>query len=48
MSDVRLIAIAGMGVGLAAVSAWMHIKGQDGGGWGAAAFLCWLVVLMSN
>lgn len=47
MDTTRLGVIAAFGVGLAAVSAWMHIKGQDGSGWGFASFITWLVVLFN-
>ena len=47
MDTARLGVIAAFGVGLAAVSAWMHIKGQDGSGWGIAAFIAWLMVLIN-
>lgn len=47
MDTARLGVIAALGVGLAVVSAWMHIKGQDGSGWGFAAFITWVVVLFS-
>ena len=47
MDTARLGIVAALGVGIAAVSAWMHIKGKDGSGWGLAAFITWLVVLFS-
>lgn len=31
---------AAMGLGLAAVSAWLSINGKDGSGWGFVAFVC--------
>jgi hypothetical protein len=47
MDNVRIGILAAFGVGLAAVSAWMHIKDKDGSGWGLAAAAIWLSVLIS-
>lgn len=38
-----------LGLGLAAISAWLHVKGKDGGGWAVLAFLlivasCWRAI----
>lgn len=48
MDNIKLGILGLMGVGLAAVSAWMHIKGQDGSGWGLAAFITWVIVLSNT
>lgn len=42
-----LIANAIMGVGFAAVSAYLHVKKGDGYGWGFAAAVCWLIVVLN-
>lgn len=47
MDIARLGVMAAFGVGLAAVSAWMYIKGLDGSRWGLVAFITWLLFLFS-
>ena len=36
-----------MGVGIAAVSAYLHVNGKDGAGWGIVAFIL-IVTSCSN
>lgn len=38
------IIIACMGVSIAGISAWLHVRGRDGSGWGFVAF-CLIVTL---
>lgn len=38
--QISAVITGAVGVGLAAVSAWMHIRGRDGSGWGLVAFCC--------
>jgi hypothetical protein len=47
VDTIRLGIVAFMGVGMAAVSAWLHIHDRDGEGWGIVAAITWLVVLIS-
>lgn len=47
MDNIRFGIMAAFGVGLAAVSAWMHINGLDGSGWGFAAAITWICVLFA-
>ena len=44
MSDPKLAILALFGVGLASVSAYMHVNGSDGSGWGFAAFIIWFFI----
>lgn len=46
MDNMRLAMLACFGVGLAAVSAYMHVNRQDGSGWGFAAFIVWLIIVI--
>lgn len=41
--QVQKAAVMGViGLGIAALSIWMHIKGKDGSGWGLLAFCFFL------
>ena len=47
MEIAKLLVLAFFGVALVVVSAYMHVNGQDGSGWGMAAAITWVAVLFS-
>lgn len=45
MMDVaaqKMLILGCIGLGICGISAWMHIKGQDGSGWGIVALCMFL------